>query len=43
MNNSNEKMEIVDGVRGIKGCEYFTEEECVEAWEESIAIGMIEE
>lgn len=43
MGFNNERLEIVKGIRGIKGCESFTEEECLEVWEESIVLGIIEE
>lgn len=43
MNYTCGELEIIKGVRGIKGCESFTEEECLEVWEESILIGIIVE
>jgi len=43
MGFNDERREIIEGVRGIRGCEDFTEQECLEVWEESILLGMIEE
>ena len=43
MGYSDEELEIIAGVRGIKGCEHFTEDECLEVWEESLLNRMIEE
>lgn len=37
-----EELDIINGVRGIKGCEEFTEEECLEVWEEGMMLGMVE-
>lgn len=37
-----EELDIISGVRGIVGCEGFTEEECLEVWQESVLLGMTE-
>lgn len=33
MNYTNEELEIIESIRVIKGCEYYTEDECLEVWE----------
>lgn len=33
MSYTNEELEIIDGIRVIKGCENYTEDECLEVWE----------
>lgn len=40
--SNQEELDIINGVRGIVGCEGFTEEECLEVWEESMLIGIVE-
>lgn len=34
MNQSKENLEIIEGTRNIKGCENFTEDECMQVWED---------
>lgn len=33
MSYTNEEIEIIEGIRAIKGCENYTEDECLEVWE----------
>ena len=40
---SQDELETILAVRGIVGCEGFTEEECLEVWGESMLLGMVEE
>lgn len=32
MSYTNEELEIIEGIRYIKGCEDYTEDECLEVW-----------